>query len=455
MDISQQKAAEEKLEKLAFYDPLTQLPNRALFRERLNQEILLSKRSQVQSGLFFIDLDHFKHVNDTLGHDYGDELLIQVASRLGSCLRESDTVCRLGGDEFTVILAGVHKIEDVGHIAKTIIEQLQTVFNVNGSEVFIGGSIGIAICPENGEDFETLTKNADIAMYRAKESGRGTYKFFTKDMDEKNSIRLALEGDLRMAVEKEQLTVYYQPKIDIASGKIHSMEALVRWVHPVKGIISPGDFIPLAEETGLIIPLGEWVLRESCRQLKQWWDGGMPNIRVAVNLSGLQFQAPNLVEKVNAILEETGLPATGLELEITESMAMDGVEKAIEIVQKLRNLGVQISIDDFGTGYSSLSHLKKFPLHAVKIDQSFVRDLTNDSDDAAIVASILSLAKAMNLRVVAEGVENIEQLKYLKDRDCSEVQGFYFSKPVPAQEFKDLMQKDLSGQWVGKTDMTA
>jgi diguanylate cyclase (GGDEF)-like protein/PAS domain S-box-containing protein len=442
MDISQQKLTEEKLEKLAFYDPLTQLPNRALFRDRLNLEIQKNRRNGSQSALFFIDLDHFKHVNDTLGHDYGDKLLIQVAQRIASCTRESDTVCRLGGDEFTVILAGLHKIEDAGHIAKSIIDQLHSAFDLDGSEVFIGGSIGIALCPYDGNDFETLTKNADIAMYRAKEAGRGNYKFFTKDMDEKNAIRLTLEGDLRKAVNNQEFTVYYQPKIDAKTGEIHGMEALVRWVHPKKGIISPGDFIPLAEETGLIIPLGEWVLQESCEQVKQWWDTGLPQLRVAVNLSGLQFQAPNIVEKIQAILKQTGLDPKGLELEITESMAMDSVDSAIEKVAKLRDLGVQISIDDFGTGYSSLSHLKKFPLHALKIDQSFVRDLTTDSDDAAIVASILSMAKSMNLRVVAEGVENIEQLNFLKEKGCQEVQGFYFSRPIPAQEFEKLLQKN-------------
>ncbi len=443
MDISQQKAAEEKLEKLAFYDPLTQLPNRALFRDRLTQEILLSRRSGTPSAIMFIDLDHFKHVNDTLGHDFGDELLIQVARRIGSCIRESDTVCRLGGDEFTVILSGIHKVEDVGHIAQSIIDKLQSVFDLKGSEAFIGASIGIAICPDNGANYETLTKNADIAMYRAKESGRGNYKFFTLDMDEKNAIRLALEGDLRRAVEKGDLTVYYQPKIDVVSGKIHGMEALVRWLHPEKGLIPPNHFIPLAEDTGLIITLGDWVLQESCRQVKEWWDAGLPRVRVAVNLSGLQFQAPNLVEKVACALVESGLPAEGLELEITESMAMDDVENAVEKVANLRELGVQISIDDFGTGYSSLSHLKKFPLHALKIDQSFIRDLTIDSDDATIVASILSMAQSMQLGVVAEGVENVEQLNFLKEKSCNEVQGFFFSKPLPAEEFQKLLEGEI------------
>ncbi|MBF0379829.1 MAG: EAL domain-containing protein [Magnetococcales bacterium] len=441
MDISQQKLTEEKLEKLAFYDPLTQLPNRALFRDRLNLEIQKNRRNGSQSALFFIDLDHFKHVNDTLGHDYGDKLLVQVAQRIGLCLRESDTVCRLGGDEFTVILAGLHRVEDAGHIADSILDQLHNAFDLDGSEAFIGGSIGIAICPENGNDFETLTKNADIAMYRAKEAGRGNYKFFTQDMDEKNALRLSLESDLRKAVNNQDFTVYYQPKIDVKTGKIYGMEALVRWIHNEKGIISPGDFIPLAEETGLIIPLGEWVLQESCTQVKKWWDAGLPQLRVAVNLSGLQFQAPNIVEKIQTTLTRTGLDPKGLELEITESIAMDGVDSAIDKVAKLRDLGVQISIDDFGTGYSSLSHLKKFPLNALKIDQSFVRDLTINSDDAAIVASILSMAKSMNLRVVAEGVENIEQLNFLKDKDCQEVQGFYFSKPIPAIEFEKLLKK--------------
>lgn len=440
-DISQQKETEEKLERLAFFDPLTQLPNRELFRDRLNREIIQARRLGIQSALFFIDLDHFKHVNDTLGHDRGDGLLVQVAERITNCLRASDTVCRLGGDEFTVILSGLKKNEDAGLIARSIIAQLQAVFHLEDQEVFVGASIGIALLPENGDDYETLTKRADVAMYRAKEAGRGVYKFFTPDMDRKNAIRLALEKDLRHAIDKGHLTVFYQPKILVENDTIHGMEALVRWIHPEKGIISPADFIPLAEETGLIVPLGEWVLKESCRQLKQWWDEGLPHARVAVNLSARQFQAANLLTMIQQTLEETGLPPEGLELEITESIAMQEVEKAIETMNGLRALGCYISIDDFGTGYSSLSLLKKFPLHALKIDQSFVRDLTMDSDDAAIVASIISMARTMKLWVVAEGVETIEQVKFLKENGCHEMQGYFYSKPVPAPEFKKLLEK--------------
>nr|CRH06851.1 putative Diguanylate cyclase/phosphodiesterase with PAS/PAC sensors [Candidatus Magnetococcus massalia] len=437
-DISREKSTEAQLERLAFYDPLTQLPNRVLFRDRLSHEIGLSERAGKILVLLLIDLDRFKIINDTLGHGVGDGLLVQVSNRLVACVRKSDTVARLGGDEFGIILPGVEKPEDAAIVAETIISQLQMPFVLEGNEAFIGGSIGIAIHPQDGENYETLTMNADAAMYKAKESGKGNYKFFTPDMNDQNAHRLQLEADLRRAIDGNELEVYYQPKMDAQSGQIMGMEALVRWNHPERGLVSPGDFIPLAEETGLIVALGEYVLTQACLCVRSWWDEGLPKLRVAVNLSARQFDEENMIEKVQEVLQSTGLPPQGLELEITESIAMHDVERAIEKVRGLRELGVRISIDDFGTGYSSLSYLKQFPLHALKIDRSFVQDM-QDEDDATIVSSIISLAKSMHLGVVAEGVENTEQLDFLKGRDCNQVQGFFFSKPLAAEAFRQLL----------------
>ncbi|MEG3639317.1 EAL domain-containing protein [Magnetococcus sp. PR-3] len=435
-DISRQKSTEENLEKLAFYDPLTSLPNRALFRDRLNHEMSLTSRIGGSLSIFFINLDRFKYVNDTFGHDVGDELLIEVSSRTVDCLRKSDTVCRLGGDEFTVILPDPGSAESVSQVARHIIEALQKPFQLKGHEVFIGASVGIAMFPADGNDFETLTKNADLAMYQAKDAGRGTLRFYTPEMNLKSELRLSLEADLRKALELGQFTLFYQPKIEVGSNKISGMEALIRWIHPTKGMVSPVDFIPLAEETGLIIPLGEWILETACSQTKAWLDTTGTELRVAVNLSAKQFQDPELLNKVQATLERTGLPVRLLELEITESVVMDDVESAIETIDALKALGIYISIDDFGTGYSSLSYLKRFPLHSLKIDQSFVRDLTVDSDDAAIVESIISMAKAMRLAVIAEGVETEEQLGFLEQKQCGHIQGYFFSKPLPTDEFE-------------------
>nr|CRH04952.1 putative diguanylate cyclase (GGDEF) /phosphodiesterase (EAL), with bacterial extracellular solute-binding domain and PAS sensor domains [Candidatus Magnetococcus massalia] len=434
-DISRQKSTEQTLEKLAFYDPLTSLPNRALFRDRLNHEMSLTSRTGGALSIFFIDLDRFKYVNDTFGHDVGDELLIEVSNRTVHCLRKSDTVCRLGGDEFTVILPDPGTAESVAQVARTIIESLQKPFQLKGHEVFIGASIGIAMFPTDGDNFEVLTKNADLAMYQAKEAGRGTSRFYTPEMNKKSELRLMLEADLRKALELKQFTLFYQPKIEVGSNSVAGMEALIRWIHPKKGMVSPVDFIPLAEETGLIIPLGAWILETACAQAKAWLDATGRELRVAVNLSAKQFQDPDLLENIQATLARTGLPVRLLELEITESVVMDDVESAIETIDAFKALGLYISIDDFGTGYSSLSYLKRFPLHSLKIDQSFVRDLTVDSDDAAIVESIISMAKAMGLAVIAEGVETDEQLGFLEQKKCGHIQGFFFSKPLPAEEF--------------------
>ncbi|ABK44728.1 diguanylate cyclase/phosphodiesterase with PAS/PAC sensor(s) [Magnetococcus marinus MC-1] len=439
MDITQQKETEEQLEKLAYYDPLTELPNRALFRDRLEQEMRLSARGGKSLGLFFIDLDRFKYVNDSLGHDKGDDLLIQVAGRIKHHLRTSDTVARLGGDEFTVILPGIEQTNDVARIAGAIVKSLGEVFVLQGHEVFIGGSIGIAMHPDDGEDYETLTKHADTAMYRAKEEGRGTYKFFTSDMNEINGRRLSLERALRQAVECNQLTLHYQPKVDVKQCRITGMEALVRWNHPEQGLVSPVDFIPIAEETGLIITIGEWVMQQACMDAKRLARSSRHPLQVAINLSAKQFQDALLVAKLERSLQQSGLAPELLEVEITESLAMGDVNRTIEQIGELRALGVKVSIDDFGTGYSSLSYLKKLPLNALKIDKSFIQDLYLDSDDTAIVSSILSMASALGLSVVAEGVENQAQIHFLCEKECPTIQGYFFSKPLPFEAFEKFL----------------
>ncbi|MBF0187446.1 MAG: EAL domain-containing protein [Magnetococcales bacterium] len=451
MDVSERKATEEKLEQLAFYDPLTTLPNRALFKDRLIHEIQLAKRDKTLLGLFFIDLDRFKYVNDSLGHDVGDLLLIQVAERLQACLRQSDTVCRLGGDEFTVILSHVQQITDLGQVAESIITRLQEVFHIKEHEVFIGASIGISVYPDNGNDLEQLTKCADMAMYEAKAAGRGAYRYFDESMNEANVKRVSLEADLRRALEHGQIQVYFQPKIMVCEEKIVGMEALVRWIHPEKGVVSPADFIPLAEENGLIIPLGNQVLEQACRWTRTWSEKGLGDLRVAVNLSARQFQDANLIDTVRLTLKETDLPPAQLELEITETAIMSDVDEAITQIRALREMGMHVSIDDFGTGYSSLSYLKKFPLHSLKIDQSFVHDLTEDSEDAAIVRAIISMAEAMNLGVVAEGVETEAQRSFLQAQHCGQAQGYLFSRPLAPDAFEALLVNPSNPPDAGET----
>lgn len=442
-DISQIKETERKLEELAYYDPLTGLPNRALYQDRLKREMVNSDRAGTKMALMFIDLDRFKYVNDTLGHRAGDALLEQVAKRLVDGVRETDTVARLGGDEFTVILGGLSDMINVGRIAQGFIDKLQKPFRVEGQEVYVGASIGICVYPDDGEDDEVLNKNADIAMYEAKSAGRGQFHFFHPGMDAVNSQRLNLERNLRRALMENQFRVFYQPKIDVVSNAIVGMEALVRWMHPEEGIISPADFVPIAEENGMIVMIDQFVMREACRQIKLWRQGGA-QYRVAVNLSALQFKQSNLVEIIEGLLSEYGLDSAALELEITESAVMDDPEAATQLIAQLRKMGLYISVDDFGTGYSSLSYLKKFPICALKIDQSFVRDLTWDSDDAAIVNSIIALSASLNLGVVAEGVETQEQKEFLVEHGCRLIQGYLYSKPLPADEMSAFLEKGLT-----------
>lgn len=441
-DISEIKAVEKKLETLAYFDPLTGLPNRSLYHDRLRQAFSAAQRGGDKVALMLLDLDRFKYVNDTLGHQAGDELLKMVAERVVGRVRETDTVARLGGDEFTVVLPSIKDLNGIGHIAQGIVDLLAKPFSLNGQDVYVGVSIGISIYPDDALDGETLNKNADMAMYKAKESGRGRYHFYQSEMHEQAQKRMTLERSLRRALEHEEFRVFYQPKVNIREHKIIGMEALVRWFDPDKGMISPADFIPIAEENGMIIFIDQLVLRAACSQLRLWLDAGW-DLRVAVNLSALQFRQSDLVEIVGGVLKEYDLSPGSLELEITESAIMDDPNAAIALIQGLRDLGVYLSIDDFGTGYSSLAYLKKFPINTLKIDQAFVRDLTWDSDDAAIVRSVIALSEGLSLNVVAEGIETEEQRAFLLEHNCANGQGYYYSKPLPADEFEALLKTGL------------
>lgn len=440
-DISERKHSEEVIQRLAYFDPLTQLPNRSLFRDRLTQAILQAQRSGLSFALMYLDLDHFKNINDTLGHVIGDKLLKAVADRIKSQLRASDTIARLGGDEFAVIVFNIRQAQDSGRIAEQLIGAFSEPFVLEGHELFVTPSIGISLYPSDSCEAENLIKAADIAMYRAKERGRSNYQFFTPDMNALSLERLKLENGLRRALERDELLLHYQPKIDLANGNIIGAEALIRWQHPELGMIPPAKFIPIAEESGLIKPIGEWVLRTAIRQGKAWQDMGLPPMRIAVNLSSVQFRKSALTETVLGILQETGLSPCWVELEVTETMVMESPEQAAATLNALKSLGLWISIDDFGTGYSSLSYLKRFPVDTLKIDRSFVKDVTTDPDDAAIVKAIIGLAASLHMRVIAEGVENEQQFDFLREHQCDEIQGYYFSPPVPADDFVHLLQQ--------------
>jgi diguanylate cyclase (GGDEF)-like protein len=387
-----------------------------------------------------LDLDRFKLINDSLGHTHGDELLRMVAARLNRCVRPGDTVSRLGGDEFVVTLAEVAELDDVGLLAKRIREALGRSFTLEGHELRATASIGISLYPKDGNAVETLLRHADIAMYRAKEEGGDNFRFFAPDMNLQIQGTLELESDLRLALERDEFTLHYQPKVEIASGRIVGCEALVRWRHPQRGLVAPGAFIPLAEETGLIVPIGEWVLREACAQARAWQEKGLPTVTVAVNLSARQFRQADLVDQVQATLEETGLAPGMLELELTESMIMHDPGSAAETMRHLKDLGVGLSLDDFGTGYSSLNYLRRFPVDHLKIDRSFITDVTSDASAAAMATSVVAIAHSLGIKAVAEGVETREQLDLLAACRCDALQGFLFSKPLPPDEFAGLLR---------------
>jgi diguanylate cyclase len=435
----ERKNAEDKLARLAQYDPLTNLANRALFHDRLEHALARAERHEGMLALLFLDLDRFKAVNDTLGHVGGDALLKQVGHRVSARMRESDTVARLGGDEFAIIIEDVVEARDAARVADDLVKILSEPFIVNEHEIPMHVSIGIAVSPPSKGD--RLIKDADAAMYRAKREGGNNHQFYTEEMNVQASERLMLERDLRHALDRDELLLHYQPQVDLATGDIVGAEALLRWQHHERGLVSPADFIPVLEETGLIIPVGEWVLEEACRQVGAWHDSGFAQIRIAVNLSARQLPRGDLVDAVERALEESGLDPGCLELEITESLLVEDSEAGLRAVDLLKKgvAGLSISIDDFGTGYSSLSRLKALPIERLKIDRSFIDGVTTDSGDSAITAAVISLGHSLRLQVTAEGVETAEQLAFLREQDCDEAQGFYFSRPLPACEFARLL----------------
>jgi diguanylate cyclase (GGDEF)-like protein/PAS domain S-box-containing protein len=443
-DITARKEAEEQLLRLAHYDKLTQLPNRTLFHDRLLQSLAHSRHAGLSVAVIFVDLDHFKLINDTLGHPAGDQLLKQVAHRLQEVLRTGDTVGRLGGDEFAVVLSDLSAASDADVVAQKLMEALGQPCILDGREVFVTASAGITLFPADSEDPDTLLKYADAAMYRAKELGRGNYQFYRSEMNARSLERMSLEGHLRRALERDEFLLHYQPKIDLTSGAITGVEALLRWNHPDLGLVSPARFVPILEDNGLIIQVGEWVLRQACQRIKAWnADGIGLRMPVAVNLSGRQLQQADLHRRIERVVSDAGVDPQLIELEITESMLMRNPEHAIGILRYLKGLGMWLSMDDFGTGYSSLSNLKRFPVDRLKIERSFVRDIASDRDDAAISQSIIAMGHSLDLKVIAEGVETAEQLAFLKKADCDEAQGYYFSKPIPPDEIPRFVARAL------------
>ena len=448
-DMRESNAYEARILHQATHDALTELPNRALFHDLLNRAMVQAEREECLLAVVFLDLDGFKNINDTLGHDWGDQLLKQIAQRIGTAVRRNDVVARQGGDEFTLLLQGVHHVDDVLAVTRKILSAVSEPVHLRETDIHVTASIGITIFPLDDTDAEHLLRNADTAMYRAKEAGRNGFQFYTAEMNDQAQERLAIETDLRCAIAQREFVLHYQPQVDIASGRIIGAEALLRWNHPLKGMIPPVKFIPIAEESGLIVPIGEWVLREACAQMRAWQVAGLPPLRIAVNLSARQFREPSLPQLIADIMAESGLQDRGvLEVEITESLLMKNVDVASDMLKQLFDMGVRISVDDFGTGYSSLSYLQRFCLHALKVDQSFVRDISNGADGAVIAGVIVDLAHKLKLSVIAEGVETLAQLEYLQQIGCNEMQGFYFSRPIPALEFDALVREGRTLRYV-------
>lgn len=443
-DITERKIAQNELHKLAHHDMLTGLPNRVLLEDRLQQARALAHRMKSRFAVLFLDLDRFKIINDTLGHSVGDELLRLVAGRLKKSLRETDTVARIGGDEFIILLTSVKDRNDVSTLADKILKSIIAPFQLRDHEFFITTSMGLCIYPDDGEDTDDIVKKADIAMYHAKSMGRNNVQFYNKDMDQNASRRFAISNSLRRGLEQNEFCLHYQPKQDITTGRIVAMEALIRWNHPEFGLLSPVEFIQLAEENGLIMKLGEWVLRESCIQNVKWQALGIVGLRVAVNLSGYQLQHTSLLATIRKVLDETGMSPDHLELEITESVIMQNADFAVSILNAISELGIHISIDDFGTGYSSLAHLKRFSVNSLKIDKSFIREVDSSSKDAAIATAIIAMGNSLNLNVIAEGVETQSQLDFLKFNNCDQVQGYLFCRPMPPDELIELLLKNRS-----------
>lgn len=438
-DVTHRASTEKRLHQLANFDALTGLPNRTLLYDRLDQAMARAKWTKRFVGVLFLDLDRFKNINDTLGHDFGDLLLKEVSRRLSTCIREGDTIARLGGDEFIFILDHVANSDDTHLVAQKILDVLTSPFQLKEQEIFVSGSIGIAVYPEDGQDYESLLKNADTAMYRAKDQGKNNYQLYSPLLNARVSDRLSLENKLRRALERDEFVLHYQPIIELATGSIVSLEALIRWIQPDKGIVSPQEFILIAEETGLINPIGNWVLRTACAQIQTWQAAGLPKVSVAVNISSRQFQQSTLVNTISNIVRTSGILPECLELEITESAIMKNPDNTAATLRELHRLGIKTSVDDFGTGYSSLAYLKHFQISCLKIDRTFIRDIVTDSDDQAIVTAITALAHSLNLKVVAEGVETKEQLQIFQSLHCDKVQGFYYCKPLPQEEITQLL----------------
>lgn len=448
-DITDRKEAEEQIRHLAYYDALTGLPNRQFFLEQLQRGIALARRQDRLLGVLSLDLDQFKRINDTLGHSLGDSLLVAVSQRLGECIRSTDSVARLdlgtdrlarlGGDEFSLLLTDLAHFHDAAKVAHRVLDQLKSPFRLGEQEIFVTVSVGIALFPNDGDTSESLVKNADTAMHYAKEQGRNNYQFYGGGMNATALEKLALEAQLRKAIEREEFILHYQPKVSALDGRVTGVEALVRWNHPALGIVGPNQFISVAEEIGLIIPLGEWVLATACRQLRAWQHAGCAPISVAVNIAGSHFRQPSLLTSVAEALRDTGMDPNLLEIEVTESMLMDNVEGTIAVLCNLKSMGVQLAIDDFGTGYSSLAYLKRFPLDTLKIDRSFIKDAPGDAGDAALTTAIIGMAHSLNLGVVAEGVELQSQFDFLKERGCDVIQGYLISRPVPPENIMELI----------------
>jgi diguanylate cyclase (GGDEF)-like protein/PAS domain S-box-containing protein len=443
-DVSAARATTLRMSYLAQHDSLTGLPNRILLNDRLIEAIALAHRYQRQLAMLFLDVDRFKYVNDTLGHVIGDRLLQSIAQRLLGCVRASDTVSRQGGDEFVILLPELTHAQDATVCADKILEILRSPHRVDEHDLHVTASIGIVTYPDDGTDAETLMKHADFAMYHAKDSGRDNHQFFKRDLSMRALKRRSLENSLRYALEREELMLHYQPKINLDTGDIVGVEALIRWLHPDLGLVSPAEFIPIAEECGLMVPIGQWVLGQACHQAQAWQDIGLAPIRIAVNISAVELRAKDFLKRVGATLAETGLEPRFLELELTETFLVQDSTATLAVLQDLKQLGLNLALDDFGTGYSSLNHLKRFPIDTLKIDRSFVRTITTNSDDASIVCAVISMGKNLHMRVVAEGVETRAQLSFLQDRECPFGQGYYFSQPLTGQACTQLLRRGIA-----------
>lgn len=460
-DVTDRRRAEEQIHALAYYDTLTELPNRVMFKDHLSKALARARRRNTLVATLILDLDRFKRINDTLGHSVGDQLLREVARRLVQTVRKEDLVARspnedqsaniarLGGDEFAIMLTDLESVQAAAKVARRTIEAMSAPIPLETQEVFVTASIGITVFPFDGEDVDTLLKNADTAMYHAKSEGRNNYQYYTKSMNASAFENLALENSLRRALEREEFELYYQPQVSMDTGEIVGVEALIRWQHPEMGMISPVQFIPLALETGLIVPMDEWGLRTACRQAKEWSDTGLRPLRVSVNLSSYQFRQKQLTQTIARILSETRIDPQYLNIELTESTIMQNAEEATKTLHELKEMGVKLSVDDFGTGYSSLSYLKRFPLDTLKIDRSFIKDITTDPDDEALTRAILAMSNSLKLKVVAEGVETDAQLEFLRRNGCDEFQGYLFSRPVSATEMTEMLRSGVRQEGLG------